>query len=328
MSLPPASTAPTRMRQVFCVLSARSLPYARRAMESLLHRVDEPVDLHLVTDGDADRDALVAAMADIRPPAMHAWQVHTQADIDPLAEDQFARHPNLRAFRRGHPCWRKITDPYLLAGPGEEMVILDPDLYFPNRFRFEPTPDRGLLLMWQRPSCLFPDEVVRTAYAAGIALAHHVDIGVGHARKDWDLDWLDDLVGRLGGAALPRSMHVEAIVWAAMAMREGGGHLSPRHWKCWHNAQWKRVALKLGVSGATLLEVEPFQAIKCFHGGGAAKWWIEESLRRHPERRPSDLTDRFEPALPYVPLTERAYDDGQRLKRAARRLGYYRLFGA
>jgi hypothetical protein len=76
--------------------------------------------------------------------------------------------------------------------------------------------------MWQRPNCLFPPSVVRTAIACQIRLAHHVDIGVAHWRPSADLDWLDWLVGRLGGAALPRMMHAEAIVWAALAMRVDG----------------------------------------------------------------------------------------------------------
>ena len=45
-----------------------------------------------------------------------------------------------------------MTDPLLLSRPGEEMLLLDPDLYFPNRFLFEATPSNGLSLMWQRPN--------------------------------------------------------------------------------------------------------------------------------------------------------------------------------
>ncbi len=62
------------------------------------------------------------------------------------------------------------------------MVLLDPDLYFPNTFRFEPTPEQGILLMWQRPNCLLPHKTVRAAMDAGIPLARHVDIGVAQWR--------------------------------------------------------------------------------------------------------------------------------------------------
>jgi hypothetical protein len=70
-------------------------------------------------------------------------------------------------------------------------------------------------------------DVVRTAINKGVRLAHHVDIGVAHWRASEDLDWLDWLVTELGGSEISRRMHVEAIVWAALARRIGGGHLDP-----------------------------------------------------------------------------------------------------
>src|SRR5262249_20653014 len=152
---------------------------------------------------------------------------HDQAEADRRADDRLARYPNVRRFRQGHPCWRKITDPSLFAADGEEMVLLDPDLYFPNAFSFEPTPERGILLMWQRPNCLLPPEAVRAAIAASFRLAHHVDIGVCHARSPIDWDWLERFLGAIGGPDIPRIMHVEALVWSAMAMHAGGGYLDP-----------------------------------------------------------------------------------------------------
>ena len=113
------------------------------------------------------------------------------------------------------------------------MIVLDPDLYFPNRFSFEPTPDTGVFLMWQRPSCLLPDEVVRRAIDAKIALAHHTDIGVAQWRMPVDLEWLDWLIHKMGSSQLPRSMHVESIVWAALAMRFGRRDIwIPKKWVC------------------------------------------------------------------------------------------------
>jgi hypothetical protein len=47
-----------------------------------------------------------------------------------------------------------ITDPLLLSCEDGEMVVLDPDIYFPNKFCFEATLNQGLLLMWQKPNCL------------------------------------------------------------------------------------------------------------------------------------------------------------------------------
>lgn len=317
--------APPR-RAVYCVLSARSLPYARLALDSLARRCLDDLDIVLVTDEEADRAALFETMQSLAIDGRHRWRVHAQRDADERAVERLARHPHLAAFRFGHPCWRKITDPMLFAPPGAEMIVLDPDLYFPNRFRFEPTPATGVLLMHQPPSCLLPPEVVVRAYDSGIRLAHHVDIGVAQLRSDLDLDWLDDLVARLGGRELPRAMHVEAIVWAALAMHAGGGYLDPGHWHCWRNAQWKRLLLRLGAPGPWLLRGERFSTMKCFHGGGIAKWWIPPAVDGGQLPEPTEVSS-SRPPLPFEELGRADYEATQRLKRWARRAGYYRLLG-
>lgn len=319
-------TTTTISRKVYCVLSARSLPYARFALATLLANALEPLDLALITDTEEDQVAILACLKDLETPTPHRVSVHPQAEIDDLALVALQGLPNLQAFRFGHPCWRKITDPLVMAADGEEMIILDPDLYFPNRFTFEPTPEQGVLLMWQPPSCLLPDETVMRAYGLGVKLAHHVDIGVGHARRNMDLNWLDWFIGELGGKTLPRAMHVEAIVWAALAMREGGGYLHPGHWHCWRNSQWKRLALKAGVPGHQLLRVDPFGSIKCFHGGGAAKWWVPDLVRLGRMPAAVALPNTLGP-LPIEELSVDAYLSTQRWKRMARRLGYYKLMG-
>jgi len=164
-------------RHVYMVLSPRSLSYARDALESLFRNSVETLHLRLITDSPQDKEELSETMAAL-DSRTHRWTVYAEQDMVAREDALFAEHSNLRAFRRGHPCWRKITDPLLLSDSGEELVLLDPDLYFPNRFQFEQTPQSGLLLMWQRPNCLYPPDVVRTAIDAGFRLAHHVDIGV------------------------------------------------------------------------------------------------------------------------------------------------------
>lgn len=318
----PIATSPAR--KVYCVLSSRSLPYAVKALESLTAHSLEDLDLTLITDAAADKVALDGAMQALKVPSRHSWRVCAQSEADERALTVLAPYPNIAAFRFGHPCWRKITDPLLFAAPGEEMVILDPDLYFPNRFRFEPTPARGLLLMYQPPSCLLPHEVVVRAFDEGIKMAHHTDIGVAQARNNFDLAWLDGLIKRLGGTDLPRSMHVESIVWAAMAMREGGGYLDPAHWHCWRNSQWKRLALKLGVSGRSLLRTERFGSMKCFHGGGIAKWWVPDAVAANELPMPVTIAEARLPK-PFQELTRADYDSMRRLKTWARRAGYYKL---
>jgi hypothetical protein len=311
-------------RQVYMVLSPRSLSYSRGALESLFRNSIEPIQLRLITDSKQDKEELSEAVTSIEA-GPHQWTVYSEADLAEREDALFAGFDGLRAFRRGHPCWRKITDPLLLSDPGAELVLLDPDLYFPNRFQFEETPQSGLLLMWQRPSCLYPPEVVRTAIGKGIQLAHHVDIGVAHWRASVDLDWLAWLVAEIGGPGLPRSMHVEAIVWAALAMRVGGGHLDPSYWRCWRRSPVKRLRIKLGASGPNILSSEPWSNLKCFHAGGEAKHWLN-AVRELGLLDGSATHCVPGHVLPFVEFTPGHYARDRAFKRVLQSLGFYHIF--
>ncbi len=317
-------------RQLYMVLSPHALGYARLAIASLLAHSDEPLNLHLITDSHADKQTLLAALAELDLPTFHACSVTSEEELADAESSVFANLPNLRAFRHGHPCWRKITDPLLMGAPGEELILLDPDLYFPNRFRFEPTPASGLLLMWQRPNCLLPPDVVRAAFNVQIPLARHVDIGVAHWRSGTDMQWLDWLLAQLGGPSLPRMMHVEAIVWAALAMRpdlrQGGGYLDPSLWVCWRRSQSKRIRRKLGADGRSILRSESWPSMKCFHAGGEAKWWLPEAQAANELQGNASLLTPGR-VHPFVELTRPRYEREQTAKGLVRNLGYYRLFG-
>ncbi len=315
------------LRQVYMVLSPNALAYARISIASLLRNSEEPLHLHLITDASSDKSILVEAVKEEAPNLRHTISVIAEQELADAEASTFATLSNLRTFRHGHPCWRKITDPLLLGKSGAELVLLDPDLYFPNRFCFEPTPRSGLLLMWQKPNCLFPPEVVRAAIKAKIPLARRVDIGVAHWQAGVDLDWLDWLINRLGGAHLPRVMHVEAIVWAAIAMRQGGGHLDPTLWVCWRRSQLKRVRRKLGTDGHRILHSESWRRMKCFHAGGEAKWWLAAA---HAAGELQGGTPHLEPGrvLPFVELIPPSYEREQKVKGVLHRLGYYTLFGS
>jgi hypothetical protein len=296
----------TQPRKVFMVLSPRSLAYAKCALESLFANSAEPLHLHLITDSIADRNALSETLNTLPAAVDHRWNVTAEDELNDTETSVFAGLPHLREFRRGHPCWRKVTDPLLLSAPGEEMILLDPDLYFPNRFRFEPTPAKGLVLMWQKPNCLLPPEVVQAAFNAGVPLARHVDIGVSHWRAGSD--------------------------WAAIAMREGGGYLDPQRWVCWRRTQIKRARLKLGAQGNTILASEPWSQMKCFHAGGEAKSWVvpavEQGIIAHGIVKQGATCLTPGRTLPFVELTRQRYESEQRAKRMLAGLGYYRLFQA
>jgi hypothetical protein len=314
----------TQLRHVYMVLSPRALTYAGDALDTLFRNSVEALHLRLITDSEEDKKILsqTAAQLDSRN---HRWDVFSDEDLAARESEMFARHGHLRAFRRGHPCWRKITDPLLLSEPDAEVVLLDPDVYFPNRFAFEPTPQSGILLMWQRPNCLFPPPIVKRAIENKIPLAHHVDIGVAHWRAAVDLDWLDWLVGRLGGTMLPRIMHVESIVWSALAMRMGGGHLDPTYWKCWRRSPARRVLIKLGAKGTGILKAEPWHSLKCFHAGGEAKYWLHEARQLGILDGGSELRESGR-VIPFVELTPGHYARERAFKRVIQTLGYYKAF--
>jgi hypothetical protein len=312
------------------ILSPRSLVYARHALWSLLSNALEPIDLRLVTDSTSDKQLLFEETAGYPFEGRHRCTIFAQDDLEDREASVFARYPMLRLFRNGHPCWRKITDPLLLSQGDDEIVVLDPDLYFPNKFSFERTLDRGLLMMWQKPNCLLPAAIVHTALKRGISLAHHVDIGVAHWRANVDLDWLEWLLTQLGIREQPNtrlSMHVEAIVWAALAMRVGGGHLPPDHWHCWRRSQRVRLLRRLGVSGPRLLRHEPFSTMKCFHAGGEAKYWLQNAQQGKGLDFDTVL-DQPGTIVPFVELTQNVYRRDQALKLWLKRVGYYSLFPA
>jgi hypothetical protein len=314
-------------RRLFMVLSPRSLPYARLALATLFGNAEEPFELSLITDSEADKQVLLEEVGKlgVGQPGQRHSAVFSEADLEGRESEMFARYPSIISFRHGHPCWRKVTDPILLSDDGQEMIVLDPDIYFPNRFCFEETLESGLLLMWQKPSCLLPAEIVDNAMRAGIALAHHTDIGVAQWKMPVDLAWLNWLLGKLGSPDLPRSMHVESIVWAALAMRMGGGYLDPRAWLCWHRTQFKRVARKLGTSGSEILKREPWADIKCFHAGGEAKWWLSEAKNKGYLDSHEIKSHRLRPE-PFEALAPAVFAGLERRRYWLRRLGYYSLF--
>ena len=285
--------------------------------------------LTLITDSPEDKVVLTDLMGSLANGCPHRWAVHDQLDADARSDDRFRGLEHLLAFRRGHPCCRKVTDPPLFADEGGEMVILDPDVYFPSPFRFETTPRTGLRLMWQRPNCLFPPEVVQRAFDRDIRLADHTDIGVCHATNALDWPWIDDLIERLGGSDLPSwSPHVESIVWAALAMRVGGSYLDPRSWYCWQSTPWKRVRMRLlKASNLEILRGDNLRGLKCFHGGGKAKDWIPEAVKAGLFESGPPI-ERPDPQQPFEEYTRARFERKQFTRKVASRVGLMRIIGS
>jgi hypothetical protein len=171
--------------------------------------------------------------------------------------------------------------------------------------------------------------VVQTAFAKGIAMADHVDIGIAQYRSPLDLEWLNWLVESLG--EMPRVMHVEAILWSCLAMRMGGGYLNSDRWYCWANTQWKRVLKQAGATPARMLAAEDFRSCVAFHAGGTAKTWLAvpgvgESLKQLaglPGGKSLDATT----VRPFVSFTKEKFERLRKRGRILKAMGYYKLVG-
>lgn len=317
------------MRRVFILMSSRALPYARHAIRTMLANCTEPVQLRLIADDAEDQKILAAETAPYMRPGQAEIAVIPEAEVAQAISDRFPGLAHLRALHDGHPCWRKVIDPLALSDPEDEVIVADPDLFFPNRFDFEPTPRDGVMMMRQGPNCLLPPAAVRTAFDQGLKLANHVDIGLAQLRAGAvDPEWLDWAVRDLAVPAFRPFMHIEAIVWSAMARQIGGRHLDPRAWRCWERGKLKRLAIAAGLPGRLTLKLEPLDRIKCIHVSGPSKWWVTEGLERGTlkEFGHEILGPTRGPA--YVPLTRAGYERELRLKQHLRNVGILRSVGA
>ncbi|MBR0903881.1 hypothetical protein [Bradyrhizobium liaoningense] len=292
------------------VAGGGAVSYAAGAVRSLISNSADPIKLTILTDSEADKAAYETMVSEIGAADV---KVVSEDRCDQLAQEFYRPFPNIRSFRKGHPCWRKITDPSLFVESGQEVIVVDPDLYFPNIFRFEATLPGRLILMRQHRHCLLPPSVVERAFERNIALAHHTDIGVAHHTVlPWE--WLENLIAELGGADLPRVAHIESIIWAAIAMQIGGGYLRASDWLCWERTVPKRALLMLGIGGPSLFRLEPLKSVKCFHASSGAKDWLLSAERRGIFR--TGKVDRTSPSplSPFVSISAEEFKRGERMK--------------
>ncbi|MEM9392621.1 MAG: hypothetical protein AAGA38_02090 [Pseudomonadota bacterium] len=267
-------------RPVFIVLSRHSFDYAALCFQSLVANSLDPLSITLLVDDEEDK-TIFATLMEETDLGFNSARILTKKELDGAAELRLSEYPSILGLREGHPCWRKITDPLLLSADGEEVIVLDPDLYFPNKFHFEVAPERGVFLMHQKPNCLFPPRAVRRAFEKGYQLARHVDIGVAqYCVGGFDIKWLDTFLKEMAPADFNRFMHIEAIVWSAIAIKFGGLYLDRSVWRCWQKGYFKRLALVFGVHGVHLLRLEQLSTVKCIHISGQSKWWALEAKKR------------------------------------------------
>ncbi|MFN3218445.1 MAG: hypothetical protein ACE367_18275 [Acidimicrobiales bacterium] len=305
------------MRRVFILMPSSALPYAHPCIRTMLANSVEPVHLRLIADDAAEQRILAEETARYIVPGRAEIDVIDEAEVADRIASQFPGLEGLRGLHAGHPCWRKIIDPLALSEPDDEIIVADPDLFFPNRFDFEPTPADGVMMMRQGPNCLLPPDAVRMAFDQGVRLANHVDIGVAQLRAGAvDPDWLNRVVSDLVAERFHPFMHIEAIVWSAMAMRMGGRHLDPSAWRCWERGRAKRLAVAAGMPGRWTLRLEPFSELKCIHVSGPSKWWVQAGLADGSVREHGNDVCGPTEGPAYVELTRQHYEREQRVKNA------------
>ena len=100
------------------ILSPRSLPYAEKCVSSLFANSVERLNIRFLTDSDQDKHTLEDTIGQISNPYNQPWSVFSDEDVEPLSLAQWDTFPDLQSFRRGHPCWRKVTDPLLFTEDG------------------------------------------------------------------------------------------------------------------------------------------------------------------------------------------------------------------
>ncbi|PQO45974.1 hypothetical protein [Blastopirellula marina] len=309
-------------------MNSRSIAYAQICLNSLLQNSLDP--LHLVVIGDDDNDAQkVQSFCDTLVPlvpSQHKIDVIGKSAIDKIATSALDRYPLTRMFREGHPCWRKLTDPLLLA-QSDELIVIDPDVFFPNIFQFPKTPNNGVLLMWQSSNCLHPPDAVRTAFTVGLALADHTDIGVCQfQRGSVTLQLLESILGSFGDFDFPRSAHIESIIWAAIALEIGGGYLAPNRWICWNHSLYKRIAIRLGANPSSYLQGLNLSEAYCLHLGGKIKTFAPNAFSDYKfGEQPLDAYDSA--TAPFQPYSISKFERKMRTRQLIRAAGFYAVFG-
>jgi hypothetical protein len=127
-------------------------------------------------------------------------------------------------------------------------------------------------------------------------------------------------------------MHFEAILWAALAMRMGGGYLNADQWHCWSNTQWKRVLKIAGTPPLQMLKGEDFSQCLAFHAGGTAKKWLADpgaaTLLKQLAIAPVRSPIKSAAILPFVPFKLEKFRWLRKRASILQSMGYYKAIGA
>ncbi|HEX4965335.1 MAG TPA: hypothetical protein VF173_31285 [Thermoanaerobaculia bacterium] len=208
-------------RTVASIVGHQQVEMAVACLGSLLHYSADGLRLRLHDDGsltDGDRERLAATL---REP-----EVVSRAEADERTGDFLARHPALRAFRRGNVMALKLVDAMLFAG--DELAYCDSDILFLRPFSRLYSLDgtaAGALFMSDRQNAyaLRSWHLVRHP---GLRLPRRLNAGITFFRAaGFDLDLLEWYVSQPPFQFAP--VWMEQTAWGLLAERVGCRLLDP-----------------------------------------------------------------------------------------------------
>ena len=214
----PSPQGPLR---VASIVGHRQVEMAVLCLGSLLRYSAEELALRLHDDGSltaADRERLAAGLRDP--------EVVSRAEADERTEVFLARHPALRAFRRGNVMALKLIDAMLYAG--DELAYCDSDILFLRPFsglyHLRETA-AGAMFMSDRQNAYSIRSWHLLRYP-GLRLPRRLNAGITAFRAaGFDLDLLEWYVSRPELQFAP--VWMEQTAWGLLAGRVGCRLLDP-----------------------------------------------------------------------------------------------------
>ncbi|MEA2602415.1 MAG: hypothetical protein QOF89_3407 [Acidobacteriota bacterium] len=215
----PAVQGPLR---VTSIVGHRQVEMAVLCLGSLLRHSAEELALRLHDDGSLtmeDRERLAGALRDP--------EVVSRAEADERTGDFLARHPALRAFRRGNVMALKLIDAMLFAG--DELAYCDSDILFLRPFSgLYPLGETlaGAMFMSDRQNAYSIRSWHLLRYP-GLRLPRRLNAGLTAFRAaGFDLDLLEWYVSRPKFQFSP--VWMEQTAWGLLAGRVGCRLWDPR----------------------------------------------------------------------------------------------------
>jgi hypothetical protein len=207
--------------RVASIVGHAQVEMAIHCLGSLLRYSVDDLTLRLHDDGSLTEEDRERLAAELRHP-----EVISRAEADERTADFLARHPALRAFRRGNVMALKLIDAMLFAG--DELAYCDSDIFFLRPFSgLYPLRGTaaGAMFMSDRQNAYSIRSWHLLRYP-GLRLPQRLNAGITAFRATgFDLDLLEWYVSRPEFQFSP--VWMEQTAWGLLAERVGCRILDP-----------------------------------------------------------------------------------------------------